>query len=117
MSVHHELKIETRFMDRVLTGQKRFEIRKADDRDFQVGDTFTLIETVLPSFRTPSQHAADSFKFAMNHHHHFDIPERRFDGEITYICDYQQKQGYVVFGFKELKRNKGEDHDFREFRK
>ena len=37
----HELKLDTRYFDKVKSGLKNFEIRK-NDRDFQVGDILEL---------------------------------------------------------------------------
>lgn len=69
----HELKILPEFFEDVILGFKTFEIRK-NDRDYKVGDIVFLNE---------------------------------FDGEkmtgrwterlITYVTDYEQKEGYVVF--------------------
>lgn len=42
MSVH-DLKIHTMWLDRVLSGEKRAEVRK-HDRDYQVGDTLHMRE-------------------------------------------------------------------------
>lgn len=42
---HHELKTETAFYQKVEVKKKRFEVRK-DDRNFQVGDMVTLLESV-----------------------------------------------------------------------
>ena len=39
----HELKILPKYYKKVLTGEKRFELRK-DDRDFKVGDIIKLCE-------------------------------------------------------------------------
>lgn len=39
----HDLKIQTRWLDRVLSGEKRAEIR-SHDRDFQVGDVIAFTE-------------------------------------------------------------------------
>lgn len=39
----HELKLDKKWFDSVVNGQKRFEIRK-DDRIFKVGDILTLKE-------------------------------------------------------------------------
>ncbi|MFG6322390.1 MAG: DUF3850 domain-containing protein [Lachnospiraceae bacterium] len=39
----HELKVLQDYFDDVLTGKKRFELRR-DDRDYQVGDIFILKE-------------------------------------------------------------------------
>jgi ASC-1-like (ASCH) protein len=39
----HELKINPEYFTKVITGEKRFEIRK-NDRDFKLGDYLTLRE-------------------------------------------------------------------------
>jgi hypothetical protein len=39
----HDLKTLSRYYDRVVSGDKSFELRK-NDRDFQVGDELHLIE-------------------------------------------------------------------------
>lgn len=38
----HQLKIEKRFYERIISGEKTFEIRK-NDRDFQKGDELYLV--------------------------------------------------------------------------
>lgn len=75
---HHNLKILVPWFEDILKNNKRFEIR-INDRDFKVGDTVTLEE--------------------------FDGEEQKFTGlqinvEIVYITDFEQRNGFVVFGFK-----------------
>lgn len=41
--IKHNLKILPEYYEAVISGRKRFEIRK-NDRDFQVGDLFILME-------------------------------------------------------------------------
>jgi len=65
----HELKIEPAYFERIVSGQKRFEIRK-DDRDFQVGDWIKL----------SSAAGVAACK-------------------IVYKSTYEQKDGYCVLGF------------------
>jgi len=76
----HELKILPCYYDAVSSGDKTFEIRDNSDRGFQKGDLIILKE--------------------------FD-PDRPggFTGlecrvYITYVTGYEQKPGWVVFGFK-----------------
>lgn len=45
----HELKIEKRFFDDILSGLKRFELRR-NDRNFCVGDTVILKEVLKGEF-------------------------------------------------------------------
>lgn len=96
----HELKIEKQYAIEKVGGRKMFEIRK-NDRDFQVGD---LIHYIVVDDETreditsakikvglPILEALDRFEFALKLY------------RITYITDYEQKDGYVVFGEEEVK--------------
>ena len=78
--MHHDLKIEPAFFAAVLAGDKTFEIRKNHDRGFQKGDTIRLHEL---------SEIATTMKTG-----------RKFDGVITYVLNYQQQPGWVVFAFK-----------------
>jgi len=71
----HKIKIEEAYFERVLSGQKRFEIR-LNDRDYQVGDWVYLV--------------CGSREIAVN---------------IIYITNFAQKDGYIVFGFTVGKEN------------
>lgn len=84
--MHHELKILPCYFDAVKRGDKTFEIRDNSDRGFQKGDTITLREY------DPSIAPVDSFRYT----------GMKVDAEITYVTGYAQKDGYVVFSFKEL---------------
>jgi len=75
----HELKILPAFFEAVLVGDKRFEVRNNSDRGFQRGDIVTLME-YGPAFTG-----------------------RRIEVQITYVSNYAQKEGYVVFGFNLIK--------------
>lgn len=76
----HKLKTLSPFFDAVEAGNKRFEIRN-NDRFFQIGDTVILQE----------YDAKDSLLTGLE-----------WVGEITYVTDFEQKPGYVVFGIKEI---------------
>ncbi|HAM2078072.1 TPA: DUF3850 domain-containing protein [Listeria monocytogenes] len=76
MSKTHELKILSEYYWDIVEGRKTFEIRK-NDRDFQVGDYLILKE------------------FKREKH-----TRRWIALEVTYITDYEQKEGYVVMGIK-----------------
>ncbi|MEG7337555.1 DUF3850 domain-containing protein [Bacillus cereus] len=76
----HNLKINKVFFTPVLEQIKTFEIRK-NDRDFHIGDKVILNE--------------------------WDDENQQYTGrnvkvEILYITDYEQKDNYVVFGFKAI---------------
>ncbi|WP_430394827.1 DUF3850 domain-containing protein [Enterococcus faecalis] len=72
----HELKILPEYFEAVVSGNKRFEIRK-NDRNYQKGDVLRLNEYQDGQY-TGDVHVA----------------------EITYITDYAQQDGYVVMGIK-----------------
>ena len=73
---HHIRKIPPEYFKHVITGAKRFEIRRAREGEpYAVGDTLTLRE-MGPSVR-------------------------EFRGVITYVTDYDQKPGVYVLGFGE----------------
>ena len=73
--MNHRKKILPEFYNDILLNKKRFEIRNGD-AGYVVGDTITLME--------------------------FDgtLTGREIEVEITYISDYEQKEGYVVLGFE-----------------
>lgn len=78
----HTLKIQAVYANAKLDGKKMFKIRK-NDRDFKVGDIveYTCIDS--------------------------PFTDRRLQGrlyEITFITDYEQKDGYVVFGEREVEK-------------
>ena len=69
--MNHMLKIKKQYYNDILNNNKRFEVRR-NDRGYQVGDSIQMNCGDLPSIT----------------------------GTITYITDYNQKDGYVVFGFR-----------------
>jgi hypothetical protein len=77
----HNLKTLPCFFRATLAGDKLFEIRDNRDRGFQKGDTVILKEWV-PGVMQGSFTGCE------------------IAGKITYVCDYAQKEGYVVFGFE-----------------
>lgn len=72
----HKLKILPGYFKAVCEGVKTFEIRK-NDRGFKVGDKLILMEYNDGEYVGP-------------------VIEKK----ITYITDYEQKDGYVVMGIK-----------------
>lgn len=73
----HNLKTWPQYFRAVQNGSKPFEIRDNTDRNFQVGDFVIL--------------------------HEWDPVDERYVGPkitqmITYVTDFEQKPGYVVFG-------------------
>lgn len=65
--MHHDLKIEEQYFDRIADGTKTFEIR-FNDRGYQTGDTVTLT-------------------YCFNKIH----------ATIGFVTYFQQKEGYMVF--------------------
>lgn len=75
MTKTHKLKILPQFFKEAKNGRKYFEIRK-NDRDYQVGDFIVLKE-----------------------HDGLIYSGRQLTGRITFITDFQQQEGYIVFGW------------------
>lgn len=78
---NHTLKTQARYFERVLDGSKTFEVREADERDFQAGDTLTLVEVT-----------------SVGH------PGRVLQMHVTYVLREHEgvTPGYVVMGLRKL---------------
>ena len=81
----HELKILECYADAKVAGDKLFEIRYNADRGFQKGDFITYI--VVDNAGRRWYHPIEDMKF-----------------EITYVTNYEQKEDWVVFGEREVKK-------------
>lgn len=79
----HELKIAPRHFEAVLSGDKTFEIRDNKDREFNRGDKVKLRE--FDKAKLPVTSLCYS--------------GREVDAVITYVTNYEQKDGFVVFSF------------------
>jgi len=82
MKIQHELKCHPIYFERIVSGQKKFEVRK-NDRNFQVGDTL-LLKEYDPEKGWPDHGAYDV---------HYS--------KIVYIETYAQQEGYVVLGIED----------------
>ena len=81
----HILKIKEEYAKEKDLGNKMFEIRK-NNKDFKVGDFVKYIVVNEDGIISENEN-----EFLEN---------KLF--EITYITDYEQKRGFVVFGEKEV---------------
>jgi hypothetical protein len=79
MSALHRLKTLPMYYSQQLTGEKRFEIR-FDDRDFRVNDYLLLAEFFDGKFSG-----------------------RELLVQITCMCTFEQKEGFVVLGTEIIK--------------
>jgi ASC-1-like (ASCH) protein len=77
--MHHALKIERVYLQRIISGEKTFEIRK-NDRDYQAGDTVCFSDK-------PAQKG-----------------EKFWCADIGYVSHYEQKEGYVVFSLLNVRK-------------
>jgi hypothetical protein len=91
MSQTHRVKLNTKFFDRVISGQKTFEIRK-NDRDYQVGDRLSMY---------PHHEPKITFTYP-------GMERRNIEADITYMSTFEQKEGYVVLGIKVISVTSGE---------
>lgn len=76
-TIIHDLKIMSEYYKSVVSGEKRFEIRK-NDRAYQLGDVLRLQE-----------------------YKNGEYTGFVYEAEITYITDYAQREGYVVLGLSD----------------
>lgn len=76
----HELKTWPAYFAAVDRGEKRFEIRDNRDRGFQKGDCVILKEY---------DHGKGLGRYS----------GEEIMVEITYVTNFQQQEGFVVFGF------------------
>lgn len=78
----HELKIKHEYFEDVISGRKKFEIRK-NDRDYEVGDILRLNE--IADEDGNCYYTGDCYIV-----------------KITYITDYAQQDDYVVMGIEPI---------------
>ncbi|WP_349535176.1 DUF3850 domain-containing protein [Leuconostoc citreum] len=93
----HELKLDRFYFDDVKSGLKTFEIRK-NDRDFQVGDLLSLSR-----FEDGKYLKMGNGLYTNKENGLKVVPLNEADTilmEVTYITDYEQKEGYVVMGIE-----------------
>ncbi len=83
----HELKTLPPHFENALSGDKPFEIRNNEDRGFQKGDTVILREYDPFSFFCCEQ----------------GYTPRSITGQITYVTNFNQRKGLVVFAYKTSK--------------
>lgn len=88
----HELKIAPEYFQEVFLGHKNFEIRK-NDRGFSVGDVVILNECDVLATTTAWATGSHTEKKVT-------YTGRKLARKITYITDYMQQDGYVVFGME-----------------
>lgn len=81
MSKEHELKCWTEYFSQVWRFDKPFEIR-FNDRDYQEGDIIHLNECTIEGYYSG----------------------RRITAEISCVCDFEQKKGFVVLGLSGVTR-------------
>ena len=78
MRIDTKLKIEKQYFRQVGMDNKKFEIRENRDRDFKIGQ-FVLLEEVDENE---------------------NLTGEAILVKITYVTDYEQKEGYIVFSFQ-----------------
>ena len=78
--MQHTLKTLPAYYEAVAAGDKNFEIRNNHDRGFQKGDT-VLLKEFFPDRRPMGVYS-----------------DRKIVALITYVTNYEQKPGFVVFG-------------------
>ena len=79
----HKLKILPAFFEAVVSGEKNFEVRDNNDRGFQRGDIVRLCEYTKDRMYTGGE----------------------IEKHITYVSNFGQLDGYVVFGMADVVPN------------
>ena len=87
MSKEHTLKLAPGYFAEVMSGNKTFEIRN-NDRDFHEGDRLVLREYDIYN---------DSYT------------GRALAARIGYMCDYEQRPGFVVLALLDVKQASSEE--------
>lgn len=89
----HEKKLYIDYAEAKCKGEKPFEIR-LNDCDYQVGD---LVHYTVVGLSNAEKRTAQSIKE--------EVIKEFFKNavyQITYITDYEQKDGYIVYGEKRI---------------
>lgn len=90
MAQEHELKINPKFIQRILDGTKTFEIRK-NDRDYQVGDTL-IMRAYDEQIGWPDHGVYDTVV-----------------AKVVYFTTAYQQEGYCVLGIQVI--NTGDENE------
>ena len=85
----HELKTLPEYFERILSGEKNFEVRK-NDRGFQKGDRVVLKEYEASKITTLDRHKYTG---------------REIYADIGFVLSEYQKQGYVTFSLLNIECN------------
>lgn len=96
----HELKLDIKYFKDVLEQKKTFEIRK-NDRDFKLGDVLALTAVEY------GQYVKKSSIIRMGNPVYENVTQQEADTiffDVTYITDYEQKDGYVVMSIVPSKK-------------
>lgn len=92
----YDLKLNEKFFWDVGSGAKNFEIRKEDDKVFNVGDTLKL------HLWSPKYHYMKKARVGFK----TDITREESEtivATVSYKTDYEQKDNYVVLGLSNIK--------------
>jgi len=85
--IKHKLKTMPCYFEDAFNGSKKFEIRFDKDRGFQKGDLVLLQEYGPFNRSLKNQYTG-----------------RELLVKITYVTGFEQKEGWVVFGFRVLEK-------------
>lgn len=86
MTKTHELKIEQRYLDKLLSGEKTFEVR-FNDREYKVGDVLSFFRNLGTPYGIPT---TKKYLFEIT-----DLFEN--DGEITPLA-----KNWVILSLKKI---------------
>jgi hypothetical protein len=101
-----ELKLESKYFDDVASGLKKFEIRDNTDRDFRVGDLLVMRRWEDGHYAHADEHVMYYGDPSEPVTHTVEVSKSKADAllvRVTYITDFEQKDGFVVLGIEPFK--------------
>lgn len=97
----HQLKLFRKYADRIVDGQKTFEVR-LNDRDYQVGDIIIFNTVENDNSEEPVNHKINNKEYEITYvHTEYGMDMDYKDDKDTRVS---YRYGYVVLGIKPIKK-------------
>ena len=97
----HNLKLQRKYADRIIDGQKTFEVR-LNDRDYQVGDIIIFTTVENDSSEEPVTHKINDKEYEITYvHTNYGMDMDYKEDKDTRVC---YEYDFVVLGIKPVKK-------------